>query len=122
MAQTSYEDIKTMSANFKQMLTSHKSSLPFDVDNSALVVLVDVANELQNILSNNPEKLAVILGLENNRLTICLLGHNTTSAGTSPMADPPPPPPPPPPGEETWPEEEMINFEDDEEYDEFFTP
>lgn len=120
MAQTSYEDIKSMSANFKQMLSTYKTSLPFDVDNSALVVLVDVANDLQNILSNNPEKLAVIIGLENNRLTICLLGHNPSS-GTSPMSDPPPPPPPPP-GEETWPEEGMINFDDDEEYNEFFTP
>ena len=122
MAQTSYEDIKTMSANFKQMLANNKSSLPFDVDNSALVVLVDVANELQNILSHNPEKLAVILGLENNRLTICLLGHNTGTSGNPTTSDPPPPPPPPPPGEETWPEESMINFDDDEEYHEFFTP
>ena len=121
MAQTSYEDIKAMSANFKQMLTNNKSSLPFDVDKSALVVLVDVANDLQNILSNKPEKLAVILGLENNRLTICLMGHNSGTPGTSPMPDPPPPPPPPP-GEETWPEEQMINFDDDDEYHEFFTP
>lgn len=119
MAQTSYAAIKAMSADFKEMLTNNKTALPFDVENSALVVLVDVATDLQDILSNNPEKLAVVIGLEDNRLTICLLGHNTSSGSTSPMPDPPPPPPP---GQETWPEEEMINFEDDEEYDEFFTP
>lgn len=120
MAQTSYQDIKAMSAAFKQMLSNNKTSLPFDVDNSALIVLVDVATSLQDILANDPEKLAVIIGLENNRLTICLLGHNPASGG--PELDPPPPPPPPPPGEETWPEGEMINFDDDDEYEEFFTP
>lgn len=119
MALTSYEAIKAMSADFKELLANNKSTLPFDVDNSALVVLVDVATDLQQILENNPEKLAVIIGLEDNRLTICLLGANTSTRGTSTMPDPPPPPPP---GQETWPEEEMINFDDDEEYDEFFTP
>lgn len=117
MAVTSYQAIKAMSADFKKMLTDNKSSLPFDVDNSALVVLVDVATELQNILSNNPEKLAVIIGLEENRLTICLLGSNDTGERSDPL-----PPPPPPPGEETWPEDEMITFDENEEYDEFFTP
>lgn len=116
MAVTSYEAIKAMSASFKEMLTANRSSLPFDVNNSALVVLVDVATDLQAILATNPEKLAVILGMENNRLTICLLGHNTSSGLT---ADPPPPPPP---GQETWPDEEMINVDDEEEYNQFFTP
>ena len=101
-----------MSENFKQMLTTNKTSLPFDVDNSALIVLVDVATDLQAILSNNPEKLAVILGLENNRLTICLLGHNSSSQSMM-STDPPP-------GQETWPDEEIITPEDEEEYDEFF--
>lgn len=119
MAQTSYEAIKAMSGDFKQLLTDNKSSLPFDVDNSALVVLVDVATDLQSILSTNPEKLAVIIGLENNRLTICLLGHNETSSGTELESDPAPPPPP---GQETWPEEEMITPDDEDEYNEFFTP
>lgn len=117
MAETSYQDIKSMSASFKQMLANNKSTLPFDVDNSALIVLVDVATDLQAILSNNPEKLAVILGLEDDRLTICLLGSDGTGSSFSPD-----PPPPPPPGQETWPDEEMIVFTDDEEYDEFFTP
>jgi hypothetical protein len=122
MAVTSYQDIKDMSAAYKQMLATNKSTLPFDVDNSALVVMVDVATDLQAILSNNPEKLAVVIGLENDRLTICLLGHNDSS-GTDPLMDPPPPPPPPPPpGQETWPDEEMIVFSEEEEYDEFFTP
>ena len=120
MAETSYQDIKNMSASFKQMLANHKSTLPFDVDNSALVVLVDVATDLQAILANDPEKLAVVLGLEEGRLTICLMGYNGSAAPTS--LDPPPPPPPPPPGQETWPDEEMIVFTNDEEYDEFFTP
>ena len=119
MAQTSYAAIKAMSADFKELLANNKSTLPFDVDNSALVVLVDVATDLQDILSNNPEKLAVILGIENNRLTICLLGSGFSSSRSNPDPDPPPPPPP---GQETWPEEEMINFDDDDEYNEFFTP
>lgn len=117
MAQTSYQAIKAMSADFKAMLANNRATLPFDVDNSALVVLVDVATDLRQILSTNPEKLAVILGLENNRLTICLLG----SGGTGAVANIDPPPPPPP-GQETWPDEEMINFDDDDEYDQFFTP
>jgi hypothetical protein len=117
MALTSYAAIKAMSGSFKQLLTDNKSSLPFDVDKSALVVLVDVATDLQAILSNNPEKLAVILGLENDRLTICLLGHNDTGSRTDVE-----PSPPPPPGQETWPEDEMITHDEEDEYDEFFTP
>ncbi|MGB8192754.1 MAG: hypothetical protein WCF67_12580, partial [Chitinophagaceae bacterium] len=74
MAITSYQDIKAMSGEFKAMLESNKASLPFDVDNSALVVLVDVEKNLNAILSRNPAKLAVAIGLENGRLTICLLG------------------------------------------------
>lgn len=115
MALTSYEAIKAMSGDFKQLLTDHKSSLPFDVDNSSLVVLVDVATDLQAILSTNPEKLAVIIGLEHNRLTICLLGHN---GSTGLRSDPTPPPT----GQETWPEEETITYEENQEYNEFFTP
>jgi hypothetical protein len=122
MAETSYQDIKTMSANFKQMLTTHKTTLPFDVDNSALVVLVDVATDLNAILSTNPEKLAVILGLENNRITVCLLGHNTSSAlrmgaesDSDLRLDPDPPP-----GQETWPDEEIITQDEDDEYNQFF--
>lgn len=109
-----------MSASFKQMLASNKSTLPFDVDNSQLVILVDVATDLQAVLSTNPEKLALIIGLENGRLTVCLLPHNPTGPGAE--LEDPPPPPPPPPGQETWPEEETIVFTDNDQYNEFFTP
>ena len=121
MAQTSYQDIKDMSASFKTMLANNKSTLPFDVDNSQLVILVDVATDLQDVLSTNPEKLALIIGLEHNRLTVCLLPHNPPAPGAE-LEDPPPPPPPPPPGQETWPDEETITFTENNEYNNFFTP
>ena len=118
MAVTSYNAIKAMSADFKQMLDDNRSALPFDVENSALVVLVDVATDLNEVLASDPEKLAVIIGLENNRLTICLLGSD---AKTGLRADPMPPPlPPPPDGQETWPEGEMIVFDEEDEYNAFF--
>jgi len=119
MAETSYQDIKNMSASFKEMLASNKSTLPFDVDNSQLVILVDVATDLQAVLSTNPEKLALIIGLEHNRLTVCLLPHNSTTPGAK---TDPPPPPPPPPGQETWPDDETITFSENDEYNNFFTP
>ena len=118
MAETSYQDIKNMSASFKQMLASNKSSLPFDVDNSQLVILVDVATDLQAVLSTNPEKLALIIGLEHDKLTVCLLPSN----GSTGLRSDPEPPPPPPPGQETWPDEETITFGENDEYNHFFTP
>ena len=120
MAETSYQDIKRMSASFKQMLANNKSTLPFDVDSSQLVILVDVATDLQAVLSTNPKKLALVIGLEHNRLTVCLLPSNGNT-GTALRSDPEPPPPPPP-GQETWPDDETINFSENEEYNNFFTP
>jgi hypothetical protein len=115
MAETSYQDIKNMSASFKQMLANNKPTLPFDVDNSQLVILVDVATDLQAVLATNPAKLALIIGLEHNRLTVCLLPSNGTTGLRSD-------PTPPPPGQETWPDEETIVFTENDEYNNFFTP
>lgn len=116
MAETSYQDIKIMSASFKEMLTSNRSTLPFDVDNSQLVILVDVATDLQAVLSTNPQKLALIIGLEHNRLTVCLLPSNGTAGLRSD------PQPPLPPGQETWPDGDTITYTENAAYNNFFTP
>jgi hypothetical protein len=131
MAITSYQDIKAMSAEFKAMLENNKTSLPFDVDNSALVVLVDVEKNLNAILSRNPAKLAVAIGLENGRLTICLLGadsegqpltreRSVLSASDPQTKSTSDPNGEPDDGQETWPEEEIITPPESTEYNQFF--
>ena len=132
MAVTSYQDIKAMSANFRAMLNTHKATLPFDADNTAMVVLVDVATDLQQILMHNPAKLALIIGMENNRLTVCLLGadssghpmkrtHPTASGrAASDIVASSSPDDEELPGQETWPEDEEITNDENGEYDDFF--
>lgn len=130
MAVTSYQDIKTMSADFRELLNTNKATLPFNADNTAMVVLVDVATNLQSILMHNPAKLALIIGLEHNRLTVCLLGadssgHPLKGAGPGVRGSAAPGAASSPddeelPGEEAWPDEEEITNSENTEYNGFF--
>lgn len=103
-----------MSADFKTALSNNEISYPFDVATSELVVLVDLENDLGYILAENPAKLALIPGIDENRLTICILGAdssgNILSAHTTGSLD----------GQQRWPDTQTIMFEDDTEYGNFF--
>lgn len=134
MAVTSFQDIKSMSASFRAMLNSG-TPLPFNAANTQLVILADVATDLQTILQHNPAKLALVIGLENERLTVCLLGadakgkpltkNSVALGGTVALeeevivagADPGDEELP---GEEAWPEEQTITNSENSEYDAFF--
>lgn len=127
-----------MSGAFRAMLNTSSSSLPFNAANTQMVILADVERDLQRILQHHPAKLALIIGLENERLTVCLLGADAngkpmkassiklgvnvasdigvTVTGSGPDDDEELP------GEETWPEEETIPNSDNTGYDEFFNP
>ena len=114
MAATSYQSIRSMSADLKTMLSNLESPFPFDVNSSELVVLVDLEEDLGDILAENPPKLALILGVDENRLTICILGAdssgNVLSAHTSESLS----------GQERWPDTQTIMYQDDTKYGEFF--
>lgn len=114
MATASYQSIRTMSADFKTMLSNQEIPYPFDVATSEMVVLVDIQNDLGDILAENPAKLALILGVDENRLTICILGADSNGDVLSAhvngnLA-----------GQQRWPDTQTIMFEDDTEYDNFF--
>ena len=114
MAATSYQSIRTMSADFKTALSNLESPFPFDVNTSELVVLVDLEDDLGDILAESPSKLALILGIDENRLTICILGAdssgNILTAHTTGSLD----------GQQRWPDTQTIMYEDDTEYGNFF--
>jgi len=114
MASTSYADIKTMSANFKTALSNMEFPFPFDVENTSMVVLVDVENDLGDILAQSPDKLALIIGLDEGSPTVCILGANSSgevlSAHLNTSLD----------GQQTWPGGQKIVYTDDTAYDNFF--
>jgi len=114
MAATSYADIKTMSADFRSMLNTHKLSLPFDVDETSLVILVDIATDLSSIMAASPDKLAVIIGLDHGKPTLCILGADSNGDLLADHAngtlD----------GQETWPSTQSIKFADNTKYSNFF--
>ncbi len=114
MAATNYSSIKSMSASFKTMLSNQEIPYPFSVQDTSMVVLVDLENDLGDILAANPAKLAIILGTYENALTVCILGADSEGqvlpAHLNASLD----------GQETWPEEKQIKFSDDSSYDNFF--
>ena len=114
MAATSYQAIKSLSADFKDMLDNNSQSLPFNVDETLMVVLVDVADDLGGILAANPAKLAIIIALEDNKPTLCILGANSNgtilTAHLNGSLD----------GQERWPEENQIKFTQNTAYNSFF--
>ncbi|HYF32644.1 MAG TPA: hypothetical protein VD993_16075 [Chitinophagaceae bacterium] len=114
MASASYQSIKSMSADFKAMLSNLEYPYPFTVEETELVVLVDLQNDLGDILAENPAKLALIMGIDENRPTICILGAdsngNILSAHTSGSLD----------GQQRWPDTQTIRYEDDTDYGNFF--
>lgn len=137
MAVTSFEDIKSMSGAFRAMLNTSSSSLPFSAANTQMVILADVATDLQTILQHNPAKLALIIGLANERLTVCLLGadengkpitgsikssSNVASDSGGDIVSGDPEEDEELPGEEVWPDEQVITNSENTEYDEFFNP
>lgn len=137
MAVTSFQDIRDMSGAFKAMLNNSVSPLPFNTADTQMVIFVDVATDLQRILQHDPAKLALIIGVEQGHLTVCLLGADanrkpmrTSSVksganaasdssidvmGTDPEDEELP-------GEEVWPDEEVITNSENTEYNEFFNP
>ena len=114
MSATTYNSIKSMSADFKTALSNQEIPYPFDVATSELVVLVDLEEDLGDILAENPAKLALVLGIDENRLTVCILGADSNgdvlSVHTSGSLA----------GQQRWPDTKTIMFEDDTEYDNFF--
>lgn len=134
MAVTSFQDIKNMSGAFKAMLNA-SSTLPFNAGDTQLVILADVATDLQRILQHDPAKLALIIGLDHGHLTVCLLGADangkpmktssiksgsTTASDSGVGITSSDPEDEELPGEEVWPEEEVITNSENTEYDEFF--
>lgn len=135
MAVTSFKDIKDMSGAFRAMLNTSSASVPFNAANTQMVILVDVATDLQTILQHDPAKLALIIGLQNERLTVCLLGadaggkplkgsvkgsSNVASDTSGGAVGGDPEDEEELPGEEAWPDEETITNSENEDYDEFF--
>jgi len=108
----SYETIKSLSSDMKTLLNTHKLNLPFDVDETSMVVLVDVQNDLGDILAANPAKLALVIVLENDRPTICILGADSNgdvlADHVNGNLD----------GQERWPEQ--IKFSENTKYSSFF--
>jgi hypothetical protein len=135
MAVTSFQDIKNMSAAFRAMLNTSSSTLPFNAANTQMVILADVATDLQTILQHNPAKLALIIGLQNGHLTVCLLGadengqpmressiksRSATASDSGVTITSSDPEDEELPGEETWPDDETITNSENSEYDDFF--
>ncbi|HEY0676704.1 MAG TPA: hypothetical protein VGD17_00405 [Chitinophagaceae bacterium] len=114
MAATSYSSIKDMSADFKTALSNLEYPYPFRVDTSSLVVLVDIENDLGDILAANPAKLAIIIGVDDSAPTICILGADSNgavlAAHVNGTLD----------GQETWPESQIIKYDQGTEYADFF--
>lgn len=114
MAATSYQSIKGLSADFKSMLNTNSQSLPFDVDETSMVVLVDLANDLGDILAANPAKLAIAIVLEDDKPTICILGVNSNntllSGHLNGSLD----------GQQRWPDTSKIKFTQSSAYNSFF--
>jgi hypothetical protein len=137
MAVTSFQDIKNMSAAFREMLNTNISTLPFNAGDTQMVILVDTATDLQRILQHDPAKLALIIGLEDGHLTVCLLGAdangkpmrksslkstNTAASDSGVDINGGDPNDEELPGEEVWPDEEVITNSENTEYNEFFNP
>lgn len=128
MAVTSFQDIKNMSGAFREMLNTNSSSLPFNAGDTQMVILVDVATDLQRILQHDPAKLALIIGLKDGHLTVCLLGADAngrplrSSAGGAASITPMSMDPDDEelPGEEVWPDEDVITNSENTEYNNFF--
>jgi hypothetical protein len=114
MAATSYSSIRSMSASFKAMLGNLEFPFPFDVDNTSMVVLVDLANDLGDILAEEPAKLALVIGMDEDKPTICVLGADENgdllSAHVSGTLA----------GQQAWPDAKNIRFVEDTDYDNFF--
>lgn len=114
MAATTYSTIRSMSAGFKAMLGNLEFPFPFDVDNTSMVVLVDLEEDLGDILAENPAKLALVIGMDEDKPTICVLGADANgdvlSAHVSGTLD----------GQQTWPGSQNIKYVDDTDYDNFF--
>jgi hypothetical protein len=114
MAATSYQSIKSMSAAFKTALANMEYPYPFDIDDSSMVVLADLQSDLGDILAANPAKLALIIGMEENRLTVCILGADENGEvlpqHVNGNLD----------GQQTWPDEDTITYAENTEYDNFF--
>lgn len=109
-----YAAIKSLSADMKTLLASHKTTLPFDVDETSLVVMVDLQNDLADIMAASPAKLALVMVLENNRPTICILGADANgdvlADHVNGNLD----------GQERWPGASEIKFSEDAAYSSFF--
>ncbi|HYF32643.1 MAG TPA: hypothetical protein VD993_16070 [Chitinophagaceae bacterium] len=114
MAATSYQSIKDLSFDFKDMLNNNSQSLPFDVNGTSMVVFVDVANDLGDILAANPAKLAIVIALEDNKPTVCILGANSNgtilTAHLNGSLD----------GQQRWPDTMKIKFSQSSAYSRFF--
>lgn len=110
----SYSSIKGFSSDFKDFLNTNKLGLPFDVDETSLVVLVDIQNDLGDILAANPAKLALVIGMENNRPTVCILGADSNgdvlADHVNGTLD----------GQERWPDADQIRFTESTAYSSFF--
>lgn len=114
MAATSYSSIRSMSASFKSMLGNLEFPFPFDVDNTSMVVLVDLETDLGDILAENPAKLALVIGMDEDKPTICVLGADSSgdvlSAHVSGTLA----------GQQAWPDAKNIKYTEDTDYDNFF--
>lgn len=114
MAATTYASIRSMSAGFKSTLSNMEFPFPFDVDNTSMIILVDLEDDLGDILAANPAKLALVIGMDEDKPTICVLGADSSgdvlsSHVSGSLA-----------GQQAWPSPKNIKFVDDTEYDAFF--
>lgn len=115
MAATSYSSIRSMSADFKTMLSNLEFPFPFDINDTSLVVLVDLENDLGDILAASPAKLALSFGIDNNNgVTVCVLGADSNgdvlSSHVNGTLN----------GQQAWPDAQNIRYPEDTDYDNFF--
>lgn len=79
-----------------------------------MIVLVDLENDLGDILAENPAKLALVIGMDEDKPTICVLGADSSgevlAAHVGGSLD----------GQQAWPQAKNIRYVDDTEYDNFF--
>lgn len=101
MSQTTYADIKAYSQDFMQIVQNNPE-LPFSQLEMPLVVFVDKL-QLMALLAIAP-KLAILPGVENGKLTFSILGvtekNEVLPEHINGSLD----------GEETWPEEDLIIY------------
>jgi hypothetical protein len=116
---TTYDNIKSYSRSFKQMLASNPG-LPFSINETPLVIKISKLANLARLYTHSGcEEIAAVLGLEGDKLTVsllCLDSHGNVlpehklPAGSGGFD-----------GEETWPDDQLIKFPQDADYATFFS-